>query len=55
MVETAPIHEEPQVEPMSYGIFPDFDPLIELTNDFTEFLLLMHRKRWDSWEAFVLN
>ncbi|HEX7714171.1 MAG TPA: DEAD/DEAH box helicase, partial [Bacillota bacterium] len=54
-METAPIHEEPQVEPMSYGIFPDFDPLIELTNDFTEFLLLMHRKRWDSWDAFVLN
>lgn len=52
MVETAPIHDETRVE---RGIFPDFDPLIELTNGFTEFLLLMRRKEWDSWDAFVLN
>jgi SNF2 family DNA or RNA helicase len=35
--------------------FPDFDPEIVLTNDFSEFLLKMRRKQWDTWNSFLLN
>jgi SNF2 family DNA or RNA helicase len=35
--------------------FPDFEPEILLTNDFSAFLLKMRRKQWDTWDAFLLN
>lgn len=35
--------------------FPDFEPEIRLTNDFSNFLLKMRRKQWDTWDAFLLN
>jgi SNF2 family DNA or RNA helicase len=34
---------------------PDFKPVIETENQFSQFLLLMRQKQWDSWEAFLLH
>lgn len=34
---------------------PDFNPVFEDSNNFTEFLLYMRRKKWDSWDAFNLH
>lgn len=34
---------------------PDFQPIFEESNHFTDFLLAMRRKQWDSWEAFLLH
>ncbi|HEX3046954.1 MAG TPA: SNF2-related protein [Bacillota bacterium] len=36
-------------------LFPDFTPVIEVSNSFSDFLIRMRRKNWDSWEAFLLN
>ncbi len=42
--------------PKSIGkIFPSFEPEIQLANDFSEFLLKMRRKQWDTWDSFLLN
>lgn len=35
--------------------FPDFKPVFEETNQFSEFLLNMRRKKWDHWDAFQLH
>lgn len=34
---------------------PDFKPVFEDTNSFTDFLLKMRRREWDSREAFLLH
>jgi SNF2 family DNA or RNA helicase len=34
---------------------PDFKPVFATENQFSEFLLLMRRKQWDSMEAFLLH
>ncbi|HEY8463081.1 MAG TPA: SNF2-related protein [Bacillota bacterium] len=34
---------------------PDFTPVFETENSFARFLLLMRKKQWDSWEAFLLH
>jgi SNF2 family DNA or RNA helicase len=34
---------------------PDFQPAIETENQFSQFLLMMRKKQWDSWEAFLLH
>jgi len=34
---------------------PDFSPVFQSGNAFSEFLLRMRRKEWDSWEAFLLH
>jgi SNF2 family DNA or RNA helicase len=34
---------------------PDFQPVWQQENQFAQFLLLMRRKQWDSWEAFCLH
>lgn len=34
---------------------PDFKPVFEIHNTFPEFLVNMRRKRWDSWDAFLLH
>lgn len=34
---------------------PNFQPIFEETNQFSEFLLNMRRKNWDSWEAFQIH
>jgi SNF2 family DNA or RNA helicase len=36
-------------------LFPDFTPVIEVSNSFSDFLIRMRRRNWDSWEAFLLN
>lgn len=39
----------------SVSNLPDFTPTFEQSNSFTDYLLKMRRKQWDSWEAFQLN
>jgi SNF2 family DNA or RNA helicase len=34
---------------------PDFKPVVETENQFSQFLLQMRQKQWDSWEAFLLH
>ncbi len=36
-------------------IFPDFQPVFEETNSFSDFLLKMRRKQWDNRDAFLLH
>ncbi len=43
------------IKPQSINHLPDFTPVISLTNNFSSFLLKMRQKKWDSWEAFLLN
>jgi SNF2 family DNA or RNA helicase len=37
------------------AFFPDFKPVFEESNAFSDFLLNMRRKKLDSWEAFQLH
>jgi SNF2 family DNA or RNA helicase len=42
------------VQPFN-AFFPDFKPVFEESNAFSDFLLNMRRKKLDSWEAFQLH
>ncbi len=35
--------------------YPDFKPIFEQSNAFSDFLLNMRHKKWDSWDAFQLH
>lgn len=37
------------------NFYPDFKPIFEQTNSFSDFLLGMRHKKWDSWDAFQLH
>ncbi len=54
-METGAIHASTNVITPIVDKFPDFNPEIILTNDFSEFLLKMRRKQWDTWNSFLLN
>jgi SNF2 family DNA or RNA helicase len=54
-LETSPVQTLIPASSQFKKSFPDFEPEILLTNDFSSFLLKMRRKQWDTWDAFLLN
>lgn len=52
-METSPYATLPK--PELGTALPDFNPVFQSGNAFSEFLLRMRRKEWDSWEAFLLH
>lgn len=54
-METSPVQTLIPASSQFKKSFPDFEPEILLTNDFSSFLLKMRRKQWDTWDAFLLN
>ncbi len=52
-METSPTTTLSKPEPET--ALPDFTPVFQSGNAFSDFLLKMRRKEWDSWEAFLLH